>query len=429
MRKISLVILAMLMSLSSCRKSPDYVPYIGETSMLAYTNYAEQFDMLWNNINTGYVFWDVDETDWDEVYEDYMPQFEALDLRVQSGKGVSTKELKELYEGAMGGLIDHHMSIMVKNLHPQVSNNSVGGDIVNINPASKEISTRDYYYKNSSSLLSELSEFNKKVAEKSYSEYKISYSGYEKVKMEDETVTVCYILFELPGGKLVPYLWQSAYKMTPIMSDLNKPYSSYYKAAQLIDKWQNAAIKTPRERLAGVILDNRCNNGGYLADLNHVIAPFIKKDYSVMSTRYKEGPGRLEHSVWSPIIIEPSTSNRDLGAENIPYVVLSNIYSISMGELTTYHVSQLPTGYVIGERTYGATGPLLSDAINLTYGGPYGDINKEKHYVYTSTYEVGTKDGFVPEGVGFTPNKEVLAKNVGVKGQLDAALEYIKSYK
>ena len=48
-----------------------------------------------------------------------------------------------------------------------------------------------------------------------------------------------------------------------------------------------------------------------------------------MSTRYKEGPGRLEHSVWSPMTIKASTENRDLAGENIPYVVLSNIYSMT----------------------------------------------------------------------------------------------------
>jgi hypothetical protein len=34
----------------------------------------------------------------------------------------------------------------------------------------------------------------------------------------------------------------------------------------------------------------------------------------------------------------------------------------------------------------------------------------------------------VPEGIGFTPNKELLTKEVGVKAQLDAALDYIINY-
>ncbi len=426
MRKISLIILAVIaFAFSSCRKEPAYTPYIGANTKLAYSTCAEQFDILWNNINTGYVFWDVDQTNWDEVYEKYMPQFEALDLRVQSGDGVvATKELQALYDEIMGGLIDHHMSIQVKNLYAHGYDN-----IISVDPSNKEIKTRDYYYKSSYNLADELSKFNKKLASNSVSGYKVSYSGFEKVSTNDAQVTVCYILFELPDGRLVPYLWQTGYKMSLVMTGLNNTSSPYYKAAQLIDKWKNAALKTPKNKLAGVILDNRCNNGGYLSDLNYVISPFIKKDLAVISTRYKEGPGRLEHSVWSPVAIQPSTANRDLASENIPYVVLANIYSISMGEITTYNISQMPTGYVIGERTYGATGPLLTDAVDFTYGGPFGDIETESHYVYTSTYEIKTHEGFVPEGVGFSPDKEVLTKNVGVQGQLDAALEYIKSYK
>ena len=424
MRKISIIILAAIaLAFSSCRKTPDYVPYIGETSKLAYRTYAEQFDVLWNNINTGYVFWDVDSTDWDAVYEKYMPQFEALDMRIESGNGVATKELQVLYDEIMGGLIDHHMSIQIKNLY------GGGNNIISVNPANNEIKTRDYYLKGSYDLYDEINQFNKKLASNSNSAYKVSYGGYEKVSTDDGQIVICYILFELPDGRLVPYLWQNGYKMSLIMSGVNNSSSSYYKAAQLIDKWKNAALKTPKNKLAGVILDNRCNNGGSLSDLNHVISPFIKKDLVVMSTRYKEGPGRLEHSVWAPVTIKASTENRDLASENIPYVVLSNIYSISMGEITTYSISQLPTGYVIGERTYGATGPLLSNAIDFTYGGPFGDIEDEQHYVYTSTYEIKTHEGFVPEGVGFTPDKEVLTRDAGVKGQLDAALEYIRSYK
>lgn len=427
MRKILLIILAAIaLIFSSCRKTPDYIPYIGETSRLAYSTYAEQFDVLWNNINTGYVFWDVDETDWDAVYEKYMPQFEALDQRIEDGNSVATKELQDLYDRAMGELKDHHMLIKVKNMYSHGHDN-----IVSVVPANNEIKTRDYYYKDSYLLADEIGQFNKKLSSNAVSGYKVSTaaSGYEQINTNDMQVTVCYILFELPDGRYVPYLWQTGYKMSVILSALNNPNSPYYKAAQLIDKWKTVVLKTPKEKLAGVILDNRCNNGGYMSDLNHVVAPFIKKNHAVISTRYKEGPGRLEHSVWSPMTITASSQNRDLAADDIPYVVLSNIYSISMGEITTYNISQLPTGYVIGERTYGATGPLLSDAIDMTYGGPFGDIEKESHYVYTSTYEIKTHEGFVPEGVGFSPDKEVLTIDAGVKGQLDAALEYIKSYK
>lgn len=97
-----------------------------------------------------------------------------------------------------------------------------------------------------------------------------------------------------------------------------------------------------------------------------------------MQTRYKEGPGRYEHSVWAPYYIYPqSRYHRDLTAENIPYVVLCDLSSVSMGEIETSIIKKvLPTSHTIGERTYGATGPLqVVSSINLNYGGPFGDIN------------------------------------------------------
>ena len=72
-----------------CRKESDYHPYIGETGDLAYDSYSSQFDYLWKCMSTGYVFWDVDETDWDAVYAEYMPKFQALDAKHEAGQDVT----------------------------------------------------------------------------------------------------------------------------------------------------------------------------------------------------------------------------------------------------------------------------------------------------------------------------------------------------
>ena len=69
-----------------CRKEADYNPYIGESGDLAYSSYTSQFDYLWKCMSTGYVFWDVDETDWDAVYAEYMPKFQALDAKHEAGE-------------------------------------------------------------------------------------------------------------------------------------------------------------------------------------------------------------------------------------------------------------------------------------------------------------------------------------------------------
>ena len=213
--------------------------------------------------------------------------------------------------------------------------------------------------------------------------------------------------------------------LTPI---LENPGSD---AANLLDHWLTAIAETPREQLAGVILDNRSNSGGYQDDLDYLVGPYIHEKTEVFKTRYKEGPGRLEHSVWTPYYIFPQSQyHRDITAENIPYVILCDINSESMGETEEMIMREvLPTSYIIGERTFGATGPLQPVAyINLTYGGPFGNIMTMNHDVYTSTFEASF-DGQILEGIGCVPDQEVLRKNYNgdFKPQLDAAIEYIKN--
>ena len=93
--------------------------------------------------------------------------------------------------------------------------------------------------------------------------------------------------------------------------------------------------------------------------------------------------------------------------------------------------SVLPTVYTIGERTYGATGPLQPYTdINLNYGGPFGDGSSYRgHYVYTSTFEAQI-DGMVTEGIGHNPDLVILRKDHegSFKPQLDAAFDYISRY-
>lgn len=85
--KRNIILLALIaLVFSGCRKEADYHPYIGEYDQLAYDSYSTQFDYLWKCMSTGYVFWDVDETDWDAKYDEYMPKFQALDAKHEAGQ-------------------------------------------------------------------------------------------------------------------------------------------------------------------------------------------------------------------------------------------------------------------------------------------------------------------------------------------------------
>ncbi|MDY6346910.1 MAG: S41 family peptidase [Bacteroidales bacterium] len=418
MKRIHIIAALVLILFSSCRREADYMPYIGETGKLAYSTYSEQFEYIWKMISTGYVFWDVDTTDWDAMYERYMPRFQELDKRYEQVGYIPTSELNDLYTGVIGGLRDHHLSFLLRNLHPAPDDLFSS---VSVNPSNLDIPFRDYYIESASEEKAGLLAFLENID----SQYNVEEheSCQEHIREIGATVNYHYILFSLPDGRKVPYLWQSMACITPAIRQGGE-------AAKLLDNYFKAIVETPRSQLAGIVLDNRDNRGGYQDDLDYLVGTYLNERVEIMKTRYKEGPGRLEHSPWTSYYLSPNQKyHRDITAENIPYVVICDIHSVSMGEIEPMVVKAvLPTGYTIGERTHGGTGPLQpADCINLNYGGPFGDPSLSKgHYVYTSSFEASI-GGKVMEGIGHTPDQTVLRKdyNGDFRPQLDAALEYI----
>ena len=421
MKKIITIAAILVLVGSSCRREADYMPYIGENGKLAYSTYTEQFDYLWRVLSTGYVFWDVDTTDWDAMYERYLPAFQELDEKYERQGFVPTEELQTLYTGLVSGLVDHHLTFRVRNLHPAPDDQNAA---VSVTPYALEIPTRDYYYESAGEENQGIQIFLQNIENQYTVETHESCVAYEpNLGM---SVTYHYILFRLPDGRKIPYLWQSSAGIMPIMLQNGE-------GAQLLDHYFRAITETPREQLAGIILDNRCNRGGYQDDLDFLIGNYLNERTEIMKTRYKEGPGRLEHSPWTPYYIFPNTRyHRDITAENIPYVILCDINSVSMGEIEPMTIKAvLPTAHTIGERTHGGTGPLQpANCIDLNYGGPFGISNLSVgHYVYTSTFEAQIS-GKVWEGIGHTPDEIVLRKdyNGDFKPQLDAAFQYIIGY-
>ena len=420
MKKIITIAITIAVIFTACRKQADYMPYIGENGELAYSTYTEQFDYLWKVLNTGYVFWDVDTTDWDAMYTRYLPAFQELDKKYEQVGYVKTEELQTLYTSIIGGLSDHHLTFRVRNLHPAPDDMS---STVSVTPYYLEIPTRDYYFESSGEENAGIQGFLQSIESQYTVEAHESCFAYEpNLGM---SVTYHYILFKLSDGRKVPYLWQSSAGIMPIMLQNGE-------GAQLLDHYFRAIMETPRSQLAGIILDNRCNRGGYQDDLDFLIGPYLNEKTEIMKTRYKEGPGRYEYSVWTPYYIFPNSRyHRDITAENIPYVILCDINSVSMGEIEPMTIKAvLPTAHTIGERTHGGTGPLQPGYIDLNYGGPFGNSNlSEGHYVYTSTFEAQI-EGKVWEGIGHTPDEIVLRKdyNGDFKPQLDAAFNYIIGY-
>ena len=423
MKRYLLILSASLLLIATaCRKEADYVPYIGENSKLAYDTYTGQFQYLWKCLNTGYVFWDVDTVNWDAAYDRYLPRFEALDAKYKDSGYVRTAELEELYLGLVGRMRDHHMTFMVRNLHPAAGETDPR---VIIRPGSLEVTSRSNYIESRSDAQTGMLAFLAGIE----GQYTVTehLSGKAFIKEFLTFVNFEYCLFTLADGRKVPYLWSSNAAITPVMRDVA---GSASKTA--IDRWLTVICNTPRNQLAGIILDTRSNGGGFQDDLDYLIGPFINERTEIFKTRYKEGPGRLEYSVWCPYYQAPNNDyRRDITAENIPYVVLVDVNSVSMAEIEPMVIKDVfPTAHIIGERTFGGTGPLQNDAVDLSYGGPFGNSSDYNHYVYTSSFEA-LMMGEVREGEGLTPDEEVLRINDpahSFKPQLDAALNYIANH-
>ena len=422
MKRYIILTVAATMLFAACRKEADYMPYTGENSKLAYNTYTEQFQYLWKCMSTGYVFWDVDTVDWDAAYERYLPRFESLDEKYKDSGYVRTAELNELYLGLVGKMRDHHMTFLVRNLHPAPGE---ADPRVIIRPGLLEVQSRDYYIESRAAAQAGMKAFLAGVA----GQYTVAEQGNATAYIPEFGVNVdyYYCLFTLADGRIVPYLWTTNAALTPVMRDMVGD-----SAQVIIDRWLSVACNTPRSQLGGIILDTRSNGGGYQDDLDYVVGSFINERSVIFKTRYKEGPGRLEYSAWCPYYQAPNRNyHRDITAENIPYVVIVDVNSVSMAEIEPMVIkSMFPTAYIVGERTYGGTGPLQPDAVDLGYGGPFGNSSAYNHYVYTSTFEA-LMNGRVSEGEGLIPDEELLRKDDpahSFKPQLDAALNYIANH-
>lgn len=408
-----LVLMAATMTLTSCRKDGDMMASPNLTSP---TCFVDQFEAVWNGINSSYSFWDVDPTDWDAVHDKYLPKFQALDKRRNS---VTNNELKALYDEMTSTLVDHHMAIIVRNL---------GNDsLIRISPANHEITSRNYWHaKNSESQM-----ICADLEANAHTTFTVT-NYQHQVSADNVNIVSCRLT--LPDGRFIPYLHMTGYRMcmyikatetTPITAKdtINK------KAGEVILAYLNDIQNTPRAQLAGIILDNRCNTGGAIADLEYVLGAYINEPVTPFETRYKEGIGRLDYTPWIPSVVNPSTRfHRDITAENIPYVILCDLNSVSMGEITTLScASMLPTCHTIGERTYGANGPLYPEYYDYFFCGPFGS-QQGNVYVYTSTFALRPIGGSILEGIGYTPHEVLLYNEVGLAAQLDRAVAYISSH-
>lgn len=392
MKSIKYLLLSVVLLASACRKDAPELMNPNESRMTSTP--SQVFETFWRAMNNTYVFWDIDPTDWDKIHDDYLPRFRELDAL----ETVETEKLQELYTEICENLVDHHFSLAIIN---DKAPEDAETRQITVQPGIDEAMSRDYFH-----LYFSWEAFWSCIAK-----YKSAGRISDFAEGQNKDMYACS--YNIDGG--IIYFHLSGFAISDA-----KPDDPEDTVMEAVDNYLRLIQETPE--IKGVILDVRGNGGGYLADMQYTIAPLIDEELLIGYTRVKEGLGRLDYAPWIPSTLTPAARHRKV---EDPVVALTDILSYSMAEMTAMAVSELPGGCVIGERTLGATGPLMSNYA-FTYSG---QVNNPYMTIYTSTAVMKDAKGVNHEGVGVTPDIEVFydeaAMESGTDVQLDRAIEYI----
>jgi carboxyl-terminal processing protease len=353
-------------------------------SNAAPTDFNQVFNDFWNQMNVNYVYWDIDSTNWDSMYIRYQPIFANLDIHNNAALVKSVGYFRQMTDG----LIDSHYNLSF--FPAAISNPSF-----DVNPA-----------------------LDRKVAAGTYR------NPYSFINLD----TTYYLDNGFISGSYAGTVAACGTIQHKILYftcsdfELNNAYLSatpngVKDAVQnFFDSLQNGiAIK-------GIIIDVRDNPGGDVSDLSFLLGHLINTPLHFGYSRFKTGNGKFDYSPWINTYVTPQAGGKSV---SIPVLVLADNFSASMAEATTMAIHTLPTGVFVGERTWGATGPL---AANSLYDDGQFTI---PGFMFTYTSSVAFKyiDGNIYEGKGFQPDINVPFSHAAVllndDPQLDTAVSRI----
>ena len=360
---LALPVLLFMLLLSSCRKDFKNVEtpenYVGGS-------FSEVFDAFWNGMNNNYVFWDIDTTNWDNMYKIYKPIFDSLDINKTS----DVKKSVQYFRAMTNGLVDSHYNLSFaspisdSSISPAYDRKLKAGII---RPAYVFYDYDARYYLDSGYVF-----------------------GKDSINLLEGDTTEA-IAGTLSGNIL--YLGFNQF-------NLKNSYSSADNGVKKVLQYFINHLRNPPVPLKGVIIDVRGNGGGDISDLNFLVGNLITSKLTVGYTRYKSGDGRLDYTPWAPAVVTPQAG---AVAITVPVVALTDIWTISMAELTAMAIHTMPNGHIVGERTWGANGPLTANE-NLN-GGQFTAANFVSAYTSSSMFKY--IDGNIYEGKGFPPDYEV----------------------
>ena len=308
----------------SCRHEADEV--CNPTTMLI-AKPSDQFKVMWELIDKGYVFFADDATDWDAVYRDFYPQFVELD----SCDIIPSAKLQELYSKATETLIDHHMTIQVTNYWAPAEerDKAQGNPTVVVNPASVHLKQRPDYHP-------------ALTAAQRNTLFEDTYTAMEANGTMTHRMTGLnnmFLTYARIDGDIV-YLQFNTFLIAMELCYGTGHHQSYTNARGEVipvnysptDAFKAYLADLRRADIKGIVIDVRENGGGDLSDLGLLVGTLINEETTVGYTRTKQGLGRLDLSPWTPLVVSPHELSKGT-RKDVPVVMLVNLYSASMAEI------------------------------------------------------------------------------------------------
>jgi carboxyl-terminal processing protease len=396
-RIISICLLGCFLTLTACRKTitstPEATSYPGD-------NYPDIFQSFWNGMNTNYVFWGIDTTNWDNMYTVYKPLFDQLTI-FDSGHEAKAEQY---FQQMTQGLIDSHYTLQY-----ELTGNA-------FSPAQyRKLQQDPNYFVDSAFPAAVLDS----LIPAKYIDHASLVTGTDTVNLAGTSTPFTAVSGTIQGSIL--YLYFSNFALSQAGANTGPVFNYFFN--MLHRNYNN---------LKGIVIDLRGNGGGEIEDLDYLVGQMVTSQYTFGYTRYKNGVNRLDYSPWAPAVVKPWVG----GSVNVkaPIVVLDDHLSVSMSEITTMAIKSLPNGNgkFIGTRTWGANGPLTSsvyfDGGQFTIGSAaFGSSGYM--FVYTSSSMFKDLNGNIYEGVGVPPDiyaRETTAAYLnGDDLVLDAAIKYL----
>ncbi len=378
--KIKLIIATVFLSLGSffgsCKK--DISSSISEKKP---DNFSQIFDIFWDQMNINYVYWDIDTTNWNNIYIKYKPVFAQLNLRDNNDVKKSVEYFKQMTDG----LIDSHYNLSF--IPDNISN-------LYVYPA-----------------------LNRKISEPNF------HSPFLYMSIDSS-----YFDKEFMSGN---YLTNSKQNLFVLSATIKNKILYFYCNQFALKEAYNSSIKNEAQKtlqyffeqlqnlpsnINGIIIDVRNNSGGNIVDLDFLVGRLIDKPILFGYTHYKSGNGRMSYTPWIESIVRPQPFGKFF---SIPIIVLADNYSKSLAETVAIAIHTLPNGIFIGENTWGATGPITDNII-------YNDgqfIVPNFLSVYTSSAAFKYIDNKSYENIGFPPDITVPFNLISLQNGRDLQLE------